>query len=86
MCIQLFHTDRLHPIVNSVLLNRCKPLTECIEHAEQIETRVKEESDVPKPQQTQMKEEHQEEEVGEEYAVNTSTVDSYFIKSKIARS
>ncbi|HEY1211355.1 MAG TPA: hypothetical protein VGE82_00245 [Nitrososphaera sp.] len=47
---------------------------------------MKEESDVPKPQQTQMKEEHQEEEVGEEYAVNTSTVDSYFIKSKIARS
>ena len=46
---------------------------------------MKEESYVPKPQQPQMKEGHREE-VWEEYAANTGTLDSYFIKSKIARS
>lgn len=75
---------RLHPILMSILLHHHKQLTECIEQVKQIEARVKEGSYFLKPQQPQRKEERQEE-VGEEYATNTGTLDSYLSKIKLLK-
>jgi len=74
---------RLHPILMSILLYHYKQLTVCISEVERIESKVnskkKEGSSTMKKEQEVKKEENDE-------VPTTATLDSHFVKNKIAES
>ena len=75
---------RLHPILMSILLYHYKQLTACISEVEPIEFKVnskkKEWSSTMKKEQEVKKQEENEE------VPTTTTLDSHFVKNKIAES
>jgi hypothetical protein len=71
---------RLHPVLMSILLYDFKELTKSIEEVERIEGRV----NISKKKKWLTKRE--EERPQEKQEVSTVTLDSYFIKNKIAES
>jgi hypothetical protein len=73
----------------SILFHHYKQLKGCVEQVEQMEARVKRQGPLiplpQPPQEEQMKGEEHQQELGEEYATNTGTLDRYFITNKRTR-